>query len=275
MGGRQPVAVKYPYGVQVSSDGLLKGHPITSSLDSVSFQWASPITFNETETIGKRVSVIAKSSEKSWIDTDLMDVGPDPTGISAEAPLNVEAESKIIAVVLEGKFDSYFEGELMPFTEDEQAIISAARERERETAADGVSAADESTDDAADDAPEEDPRVAAILERKVIPQSPPTRIMVISDADFIRDGGQNPLGSIFAIRAIEWFTVGSDLISIQARGVVDRSLDVLEDRERAWIKALNITGVPLLVCLLGVVRFLFRRRQRRGFAALQGKGMSA
>ena len=77
--------------------------------------------------------------------------------------------------------------------------------------------------------------------------------------------------SELAVRAIEWFTVGADLVSVRSRGIVDRSLRELEDSERAWIKGLNIAGMPLLVCVLGLIRLFFRRRQRRAFTAVRAE----
>lgn len=281
MVGTQQVPVRYPYSVQVGEEGLLEDHPITSSLESVAFQWASPITLNEEETPGKRVSVVAKSSERSWLVHEFDDIAPDPTGISAEVPLNVETSPSTLAVVLEGKFDSAFRGELMPLTAAEEAIIKEANEQ-----ADGADetpgdddAESEGTDDEGADAGDREStetneakaRAEEILAREVLQQSPSTRVMVISDGDFISDANQNSLGFIFAVRAIEWFTVGADLVSVRSRGIVDRSLRELEDSERAWIKGLNIAGMPLLVCVLGLIRLFFRRRQRRAFTAVRAE----
>jgi hypothetical protein len=65
------------------------------------------------------------------------------------------------------------------------------------------------------------------------------------------------------------------LIEIRSRGFVDRTLEDLSDGAKRWVKILNIAGVPLLVAVFGIFRFVIRGRGRRRLArpsALTGEG---
>lgn len=242
--GYRPVQVPFPYSIKVEGDQLDRRHPIVSSVESVSFLWSSPLRLVEEALVGKRVHEIARSSDRSWIEEEPTVVGPELSGLEPEAPRNVETSSRLLATILIGKFDSFFEGKEMPLTEDEERKLA------EEAGPDG---------DGRDTG-----SAAERLGREILTRSPKTRIMVVGDADFVQDPLQaNVKGFVFAANAIDWFTVGSDLISIRSRGIVDRTLREMTDEERFRIKLANIAGAPLLVALFGLVRFLIRRGSRR------------
>ncbi|MCB9283967.1 MAG: gliding motility-associated ABC transporter substrate-binding protein GldG [Lewinellaceae bacterium] len=109
-------------------------------------------------------------------------------------------------------------------------------------------------------------------------QSPPNRMVVVSDGDVIlnpvtRDGGTMPLGfnvferrmygnKDFIINTIEYLLQGNGLIEARGKEIELRPIDTVRasDYQRRW-QVLNI-GVPLLtVFLFGVVYFFLRRRR--------------
>jgi ABC-type uncharacterized transport system involved in gliding motility auxiliary subunit len=93
--------------------------------------------------------------------------------------------------------------------------------------------------------------------------SPETSILVVGTSqliapDFLR---QFPENGAFLLNAVDWMTMGPDLIGIRSRTAAERVLPPLPDRIRAGIKLFNVFGVPLLLALAGLVRIA--RRSRR------------
>lgn len=101
--------------------------------------------------------------------------------------------------------------------------------------------------------------------------------MVVADADFLKSrliratqSGHN-LG--FIESSAQWLTNDEDLLEIRTRAARDLRLNAFEDpaQKRAFVvfaQALNIYVVPAMVIVIGIVRFLRRRRR----AAVRGVG---
>jgi ABC-type uncharacterized transport system involved in gliding motility auxiliary subunit len=83
----------------------------------------------------------------------------------------------------------------------------------------------------------------------------------LADADFLR---QFPEDGAFLLNAVDWMTMGPELIGIRSRLAPERVLPAVGDRGRALLKGANVVGVPLLVALLGVLHLAARRRRERG-----------
>ena len=279
MTGYRPVQIPLAQWIRAEGDGVERNHPMVAALDSVSFRFASPLTLDEEGRLGKVVTEIIRSSEASWIDPEPQDFSPDLSGLAPEAPPNAETGPQLLAVVVRGVFESFFEGELPPLTDEEKSLVEKASDlRSRLEAARGDDAPDPESSDTDEGEGTEDGSMGVdplnegeravveqadrLLGREVVPRSPKTRIMVVGDADFVADGSRNPRGNLFAMNAIDWFSVAPEVIEIRTRGNVDRSLRELGDRERFWVKLANIAGIPVLVVLLGLARLVVRRWRR-------------
>ncbi len=121
------------------------------------------------------------------------------------------------------------------------------------------------------------PKLAFSKEIAFKQQSEPTSMIVVSDADIIRNqfhfrqGYPMPLGydqyteqtfgnKKFILNAIDYLTGGSELISIRSRELKLRLLDntYLKGNELRW-KLINVLIPPLLIILFGVVYILIRK----------------
>ncbi len=119
------------------------------------------------------------------------------------------------------------------------------------------------------------------------------RILLIGDADFVRDdlvrgeyrqaGG--PMSSQFApsffAQLLDWLAADSDLVALQSKSAVDRSLRFVDAtaapsadprlQEQAlrakttWLRALNVVVPGALLAVLGLVVLFVRRAQKRSF----------
>jgi len=118
------------------------------------------------------------------------------------------------------------------------------------------------------------------------------RIVLIGDSDFLRDdlvrgdyaqlgGPVSRLGGAFLIHLLDWLAEDGDLVALQSKGSVDRTLKLVEPslaatadprlQEQAlrskttWLRTLNVVLPGGLLALLGLVVFLLRRAQKRAF----------
>ncbi len=105
---REIQLVPYPHFPDIRSEGISDEHPITSSLNQMTLNWASPITVNEDQVRKENFTSLFVSSNSSWT-SDELEVIPDletypDTGFAIEG----ERATQILAVATTGPFDSYF-----------------------------------------------------------------------------------------------------------------------------------------------------------------------
>jgi len=224
----------YPYLVQVREDGFVNPE-ITSSLDSVGIYWGSPITIDEARAAGLKVVPILQSSPRSWTDED-------PAGVT-RIDYAVPAEGtgrQLLAVALSGKFKSYF--------------------RDRRTTVDAAAPAA---------APEEPDDAGAARPGVTLQESPETRLVIVSNAEFLSDFVARALAAVdgsffvenlrFAQNLIDWTSLDNDMLDIRARGVASRRLERVDRRGEAFFETLNY-GLPVLfLAVLGSALYWRRR----------------
>lgn len=91
------------------------------------------------------------------------------------------------------------------------------------------------------------------------------RIVVVGDADFATDNGQNnPANVAFVLNIVDWLTQDEGLIGIRSRNVAVRPLDEVSEGNRTLIKYSNVFGPPLLVVVFGLWHWQSRRRRKSG-----------
>ena len=103
--------------------------------------------------------------------------------------------------------------------------------------------------------------------------SPPSRIVVVGDVDFLNDSfvGASPQNLFFAANAVDWLAQDEALISIRSKNRVPPPLIFPSDGLRASVRWGSLLGVPFLLVLLGLIRVGGRRRraERRWREVLQ------
>ena len=92
-----------------------------------------------------------------------------------------------------------------------------------------------------------------------------SRLILISDADlisgdFIRRYEDN---LVFLQNIIDGLTLDESLAAIRSKAVTERPITELDDTARSLVKYGNIIGVPMLVVIFAVVRFVWRRKSQR------------
>ncbi|MCX6641411.1 MAG: GldG family protein [bacterium] len=95
-------------------------------------------------------------------------------------------------------------------------------------------------------------------------ESPPdNRLVVIGDGHFPQDAyASDPSNIEFVLNMVDWLALDEALIQIRSRDVTSRPLAEVSDGVKATVKYANIFAPPILVVLIGVVRWQVRRRKK-------------
>ena len=224
----------YPYFVDVREDGLNQDVAVTSGLPQLTVPWASPISVNDEKLKQHQVVKLIHSSENAWIskNTDITpQVKPDgSSGFNIMAPEG----QQLLAVSLEGRFTSFFDGKESPLLKTE------------------TTASDANSDDATEEKEE--------LISSVIAHSPESaRLVLVSSNSFAADRILGTLGSAngtqylepvqMLVNAAEWSLEDSGLLSIRSRGHFNRTLPPLSTDDAKFWEYLNY-GLAFLALMV-------------------------
>ncbi|NKC01357.1 MAG: ABC transporter permease subunit [Pseudomonadales bacterium] len=244
------VMLDYPYFVDIRGAGLNEDAPMLAGLNQITLTWPSPLILAPSD--GIAVTEILRSSEGSWLSTST-DVSPQvgETGISPFVPEGEQA-SHLLAVALEGQFESYFKGKTSPLLESAEA--DAEVEPESEEAATETSEGVELG------------TVSTVIEKS--PEA--ARLIVIGSNDFAADQVLQMVGSatgtLYAnttqlmTNIVDWSVEDQSLIGIRSRGNFNRTLPGMEQSTQSVIEYLNYG-----FALMGIVFVIlfFNSRQKR------------
>jgi ABC-2 type transport system permease protein len=271
-GGYIRYTLPYPYWPKTVPDLHNQTLPVTSKLESLVFPWIAPLEVDVPINTGDplaKIRELEKANRKAReemarkMGVELPPLSVDTSAVATEAA--VAANAPVVADVLartspdawtvSGRYDLNPQQAFVPGKTGAQVLAvslsgrfaSFYQNRSVPPAA-TVGVEGEGTAPAANEAP--------LLE------SPDTRILVIGNAQFVNDSflGQFPANSVFILNAIDWMTIGDQLISIRSRGATDRPLAQISDGAKSRIKFICILGTPLVVVIAGIVRFGMRRR---------------
>jgi gliding-associated putative ABC transporter substrate-binding component GldG len=92
-----------------------------------------------------------------------------------------------------------------------------------------------------------------------------SKIALVGDGDFLQDqlSGGNRDNFLLASNIVDYLADDIGLASIRSRDSDVKPLDEVSEGTRGWIKGINLAAPPLLVLLVGVVRWRWRASQRR------------
>ena len=238
----------YPFWPRVIKRQFAKNSPMVNQLESLVLQWTSPVELIESrveisseegsEDTGKLRGIeLCSSTQYSWTKGAPYDLNPQqrPTGDLKTYPM---------AVAVSGKFESFYAGKPAP------------------------------APDAADvETPEADPFQEDNV-AETIPESPETQIVVVGSARFLagRALAQFRFNQLFFENAVDWLTMGEDLISIRSRFVTNRPLKEISENGKLFVRIINICGASFLVIVFGFIRFIFKRRAKKIFETYSALG---
>lgn len=99
-----------------------------------------------------------------------------------------------------------------------------------------------------------------------------SKIVVIGDGDFLQDqlSGGNRDNFYLATNLVDWLADDIGLAAIRARDTGSKPLDEVSEGTKAWVKGINLAAPPIVVVLIGIIRWRWRASVRR---RLEIKGM--
>jgi len=146
-------------------------------------------------------------------------------------PSEDDLKSRGVVYALSGVFPSFFEGKPIPVLEDSSAAPIDATGRR----------------DIGD----------------------PAQIIVVGDSYFCID--QQVQGNmIFLLNAIDWMSLGNELIGIRSKHVADRPLKEISEGHKGLIRFLGILAMPIVVVLIGLSRWVVAGRLKRAGETKKG-----
>ncbi|MCU0509569.1 MAG: Gldg family protein [Anaerolineae bacterium] len=246
---REMQALNYPFFVDVRPDAMDRANPITSKLNAVTLNWASPVKLDEAKNAGREASVLLESSPRSWLRTSL-DVAPDlEQHPDLGFPMEGEQAARPLAVAVTGRFDSFFKGKANPLLQGAAPSEAGA------------------------------PPEAAATPTPVAPTSgvlessaDGARLVVIGSGEFLTDvifqvssslNADRYLNSLqLAQNAADWAVEDTDLLNIRARGTSTRVLDPIAAPQQRLVEFANY-GLALLALILIAVFWNLRRKNEK------------
>lgn len=246
----------YPHFADLRDDGLNTKHPMTASLDQLTMTWASPIHVDAAKNKERTVTELLKSSSMSWVSagTDLL---PNYDAYPQNGfPVSGKRGSRALAVAIEGRFDSFYEGKSSPL------------------AASGKSGGDndKTSDQAASPA-------ANHIPRNVIARSPASaRLIVIGSNAFGSDLAMNLISQglntmytkqlDFLQNAVDWSLEDRDLLALRGRTQFARTLSPLDEATQRFWEYGNYTLALLGLLLVRLWRQRVTKSDRKRHARI-------
>jgi len=226
----------YPYFIDIR-EGLSSENAIVSELGQLTMPWASPIVVNKDINKDRRVSELLSSSSEAWTSSSL-DIMPRVRADGKKPfPAGESQKKELMGVVVEGKFNSFFQNRPVPEIKKKEADTGTKVES-----------------------------TSAPSFQSVINHSPAAaRIILFSSNEFLQDQSTSLLTSAqgtsylnthqLIANAIDWSLEDRGLLKIRSRGHFNQTLPPME-RERQLIWEYGNYALALLVI---VVIVLFRR----------------
>jgi gliding-associated putative ABC transporter substrate-binding component GldG len=233
--------IAYPWWVRVAGSALDREHPVTARLEGLVLPWAGGMEPAVPAGGGVTATVLAAASPDAYAVSGNFDFSPQPRRDATANAARTPAPKRPLAVLLTGRIPSFWRDKAPPAAGPAaEPATAAARGKARGAA------------------PSPAPATAAA----VLPESRETSVLVVGTSRFVQGEflRQFPENAAFLLNAVDWMTLGPDLIGIRSRVSEERALAPVSERTRAAIRLVNIVGVPLLIALLGVLRLGARRR---------------
>ena len=260
------VMLDYPYFVDVRDAGLNADIAAVAELPQVTVPWGSPVEVDEEANAMRSVTTLLSSSGASWrsASTEVMPrIGE--TGLAAFTPDGPVGASPL-AVMIEGRFDSFFE---------ESPLLAAEEDADEEAGADENEDADEDTPADSSDFGD----IGTVIARS--PES--ARLIVAGSSALVADQTLRMMGSAdgtvytnsiqLVANLVDWAVEDQSLLTIRSRGHFNRTLPSMpEDRQRVW-EYINY-GVAALA-VFGAFGVHAQRRSQRRQAQAQWLGEQA
>ncbi len=218
---------------------------------------ASPLELNSGQL--KKYDITAtkliSSSRKSWELKDRINLNP----MFMHPPPQSKEKSYALAYLLEGRFDSYFDGKPLPEMKKEEKghqaenknhPVAAAKSPDSSTGEGHASTADISSSG------------------NFIARGKKSKIFIMASSSMLRDnllGSENEatVNATFVMNNIDSFNGREGIAAMRSKKQSYNPLDEIPQSIKTAIKAFNIAGLPILIALFGLLIWGLRTRRKK------------
>jgi ABC-2 type transport system permease protein len=279
--------VDYPYFTDIRDDGMFQQGGITAGIDQVTLTWPSPIGLDGEKLANYKVTRLLESSEQSW-SSESLDIQPDYQANDALGfSRGNETGRQLLAVAVEGRFDSFYKGKPSPLTvsEDVQGEDETRQATEQVVQADQTEQAAQA-DQTEQAAQAEQAEQAADIEKisRVIDSSPESsRIILFASNTFLSDEmldlasaglGTRYLNPVELVEnSVDWSLEERGLLQIRGRAQFSRTLYPLDQESQVFWEYLNYGLAMIGLVLVWLVRRQLRYKTQQHYAAVLSQGV--
>ena len=190
------------------------------------------------------------SSEKSWEMRERINLNPL---FLQPPPSSDDMQSYPLAYIIEGEFQSYFDGKPIPVKE----VEDKADKKESDQAAKTQSLDNQGTIDLSQ------------IERKgqFLAKGKPGKIFVMASADMLKDNvldaGGRGSNSMFVLNVFDYLNGREDIAVMRGKEQLFNPLEDTGAGTKTFTKAFNIAGLPILVVIFGLGVWLRRHSRKK------------
>lgn len=218
-------SLPYPYWPRVRTGHFEPTAPAVSMLEALVLPWTGEVNLREDRMGEERSGTVLATT------TDLGWVVGAPFNLNPRTitpPPQEDLGRRNLVATVRGQFDSFYAGKPVPGPEGEEPVEP---------------------------------------DRPTMEKSVETRLVVVPCSSFVEDQFLQlfPFNRTFLLNVVDWLTTGDELIQIRSRQVTERPLEEITESRKALIKYANTFGISILVVILGLVRTIMRRREKRLF----------
>ncbi len=228
------LSMRYPMWVKVLPQNFNSSLPFTTGLESLVLPWSGYFELKDDAPKNVTFEPLFKSTEQAWLMKSPFNL--DPQQDFSVSRLNAEIGQFTLGYLMRGKLPS-------AFAKDGPPKIPEDAEEERrgklESALDPANFKKEGEKEAT--------------------------VLATASGRFLEDGylRQFSENAIFIENAVDWLSQGEVLIGIRSRGATARPIKVsLTEPAKNLIRYGNMVGIPLLLALYGIFRWMLRLRRR-------------
>ncbi|MCZ6875011.1 MAG: Gldg family protein, partial [bacterium] len=244
---RETRMVEYPYFVDIRADGMERDGGLTTGLDQITLNWPSPISLDMEKNSERRVLRLLESSAAAWT-SDGLNIQPDFRTYGALGfATGTKRGRQLLAVAVEGRFESWFKGKPSPLAKSEEPATKT------DTASPGMPGGDAQRQDEAEK--DQKPVISRVIGRS--PES--ARLILFASNTFLTDSALDLASSGLRTRylnsvqlvenAVDWSLEDRDLLGIRGRAHFSRTLPSLNRPAQVFWEYLNY-GLALIGLLL-------------------------
>lgn len=195
------------------------------------------------------------SSEKSWEMRERINLNPL---FLQPPPSSDDMQSYPLAYIIEGEFQSYFDGKPIPVKE----VADKKDKKESDQAAKAKSSDDQGTIDLSQ------------IKRKgqFLAKGKPGKIFVMASADMLKDNvldaGGRGSNSMFVLNVFDYLNGREDIAVMRGKEQLFNPLEDTGAGTKTFTKAFNIAGLPILVVVFGLGVWLRRHSRKKNIQTM-------